>query len=300
MARFRPALIACALSLVLNACADREAADLVERLKTRDTEELQEVTGKLIRLPNAIAVPALLQGLQSEDWRTRYVSARLLGKFQAQEAIPALIVALGDSIGGVQAKAAEALGRLDAQQATTRLIDLLDNHNEIVQVAAANALGAIATPAGLPSLCRLAASRSLQLRTAALRALGPCLDDTAAPVLSRQARELIDSALHDISPDVRIAGIVALRGADYAGAVNELLRLVTDPSAEVQHVAVQALGEITDTRHAAWHGDSRPDMGRITSVLDSVVAASTNVAVVARAGEALARIAAAGRNNDHY
>mgnify|MGYP002640161359 CR=1 FL=1 len=298
MARFRTAIIACALSLALNACADREAADLVERLKTRDAEELHEVTGKIIRLPNSVAVPALLQGLQSEKWRTRYMSAQLLGKFQAPEAIPALIVTLGDSIGGVQAKAAEALGKLAAQQATTRLIDLLDNDNEIVQIAAANALGGIATPAGLPSLCRLAATRRLQLRTAAISALGPCLDDTAAPVLSRQARAIITAALHDTLARVRIAGIVALRGADYEGAIDALLGLVTDPSAEVQHVAVQALGEITDTRHAAWHGDSHPDMGRITSVLDSVVAGSTNVAVVARAREALARIAAAGKIND--
>ena len=293
MVRFHITIIAWALSLGLSACADREAEDLVERLKTRDAEELRQVTGKIVRLPNAVAVPALRKGLHSDKWRTRYVSARLLGRFQAQEAIPELIATLGDSIGGVQAQAAEALGQLTAQQAVTRLIDLLDDSNEVVQIAAANALGQIGSPAALPSLCRLAESGGMKVRAAAISALGPCVDDTAAPVLSSQALQLTRAAFTDVFVRIRIAGIVSLRGIDYRGSAGDLLRLLADRSEEVQHVAVQALGEITDIQHPAWQGHPRADMALITSALDSVVSARSNIAVSARAKESLAKIAAA-------
>ena len=100
------------MCLVPTACAEKEVEDLVKRLKTRDAQELREVTGKIARLPNALAVPALRQGLHAAKWRTRYMSAKLLGRFQAQEAIPELIDALDDSIGGVTVQAAGALGAL--------------------------------------------------------------------------------------------------------------------------------------------------------------------------------------------
>jgi HEAT repeat protein len=283
-----------AACLLILGCADRQAADLVERLKTRDAEELQQVTGKLVRLPNAIAVPALRQGLRAEKWRTRYMSCQLLGRFQALEAIPDLIVALRDSIGGVRAQAAGALGQLVAGQATQPLIALLDDDNEVVQIAAADALARIGSPEALPSLCRLSESRSLAVRVAAIKALGPCHDDTLAPLLSAQALNLTHQALDDVYIRVRIAAIVSLRALEYRGAVDDLLRLLRDPSPEVVHVAVQALGEITGVDHPAWQNHRSPEMALVTEALGSIVATTKNAAVRERARESLAKIAESG------
>jgi HEAT repeat protein len=296
MARLRnTTFIACILSLAFCACANREAEDLVARLKTRDAAELREITGKIVRLPNAIAVPALRQGLHSEKWRTRYMSAQLLGRFKAYEAAEELIGALSDSIGGVQAQAAEALGQLQAQEAVPHLLDLLDKTHEVVQIATANSLGQLGSTRALPSLCRLARARPLKLRAAAIRALGPCIDDSVDTLHSEQARQLIWAALDDVFADIRIAGIVALRGTAYQGAAGRLLQLLTDRSAAVQHVAVQALGEITDVQHRAWQGDTDPDMARIVSALDSVVSHTGNASIAERAKESLGRISEAAR-----
>lgn len=292
----------CCLTLV--SCGGRAADELVERLKTRDTEELHEVTGKLVRLPNAMAVPALRRGLGSDKWRTRYMSAQLLGRFGAPEAVPDLLQALEDSVGGVRAQAAGALGRLSARSAVPRLVTLLDDDSEVLQIAAAEALAAIGAAQALPALLRLSQVRDLTLRTSAIRALGPCASDSSATnptemapdldSLRRQARRSIQTALDDDLARVRIAGIVSLRGTSYRGSVTELLRLADDRSAEVQHVAVQALGEITSLSHPAWQGHPAPAMGLITDVLDHKATAATNDAVRRRAVEALARIAADG------
>lgn len=292
----------CCLTLV--SCSDREAANLVERLKTRDTDELREVTGKLVRLPNAIAVPALRQGLSSDKWRTRYMSAQLLGRFRAPEAVPDLLNALEDSVGGVQAQAAAALGRLSARSAVPRLIELLADDSEVLQIGAADALAAIGAVQALPALLRLTQVRDLTLRTSAIRALGPCVADSAAipakdmtavvsDSLRRLAMSTIRAALDDELSRIRIAGIVSFRGASYRGGVNDLLRLVDDRYPEVQHVAVQALGEITGPRHPAWQGHPAPAMTLIIDALERSATAASNEAVRHQANEALARIAAA-------
>lgn len=281
-----------ALCLVVTACAEKEVEDLVERLKTRDAEELRQVTGKLVRLPNALVIPALRKGLHAGKWRTRYGSAKLLGWFHAQEAIPELIDALDDSIGGVKVQAAGALGALQALEAVPRLIDLLDSPNEVVQIAAANALGQISSPTALPALGRASESVGMSVRAAAISALGPCHDDSSAPRQSADALRRTRQALDDVFVSVRIAGIVSLRGFDYRGSVDDLLRLLHDRSTEVQHVAVQALGEITDIGHGAWENHPAPDMRLITGALDSVATATTNAAVRDRARQSLAKIAA--------
>lgn len=282
-----------AMCLVVTACAEKKVEDLVKRLKTRDAQELREVTGKIARLPNALAVPALRQGLHAAKWRTRYMSAKLLGRFQAQEAIPELIDALDDSIGGVTVQAAGALGALQAQEAVPGLIDLLDDTNEVVQIAAANALGQISAPAALPALGRLSESVVMSVRAAAISALGPCHDSSSAPQQSAHALRRTRRALDDVFVSIRIAGIVSLRSFDYRGSVDDLLRLLNDPSTEVQHVAVQALGEITSVDQSAWQGHAAPDMRLITDALDSIATATTNVAVRTRAQQSLATIAEA-------
>jgi HEAT repeat protein len=281
------------MCLALTACAEKEVEDLVDRLRTRDAQELRQVTGRIARLPNALAVPALRKGLHAGKWRTRYMSAKLLGRFQAQEAIPELIDALDDSIGGVRVQAAGALGALQAQGAVPRLIDLLDSDNEVVQIGAADALGLISSPAALPALGRLSESVAMSVRAAAISALGLCQDYTSAPQQSADALRRTRRALDDVFVGIRIAGIVSLRGFDYRGSVDDLLRLLRDPSAEVQHVAVQALGEITSVDQAAWQGHATPDMRLITDALDSIATATTNVAVRTRALQSLATIAEA-------
>lgn len=285
-------LLLITLCLACAGCGSSEVDELVMRLKTRDATELREIRSKLVRLPNAIAVPALRKGLHADKWRTRYMSAQLLGRFQAQEAIPELLAALHDSIGGVRVQAAGALGRLQAQGAVPALIDLLDEDAEVVQIAALEALGAIGSSQALPALCRLTQSEPLGVRGAAISVLGPCHDFEGAPVLSAKALQYTRQALDDVFIRIRIAGIVSLRGFSYQGAVADLLRLAQDASPEVQHVAVQSLGEITSSRHAAWQDHPGPDMSLITSALDSIRTATDNAAVRERALQSLAKIAA--------
>ena len=71
--------------------------------------------GELHREPN-VAVPALIQSLQSDDNYMREKSATALGKFgsQAKSAIPALTKALEDSDTRVRRQAAVALKRINS------------------------------------------------------------------------------------------------------------------------------------------------------------------------------------------
>ncbi|MFC1526378.1 HEAT repeat domain-containing protein [Candidatus Latescibacterota bacterium] len=286
-------VLALMLGALLVACAEREAEELVERLKTRDPAELREVTGKLLRMNNSAIVPALRRGLQAEKWQTRYMSAQLLGKARAAEAIPDLISALDDTVHAVVAAAAEALGRLDCHSAVPRLIKLVDHSDEVVGTRAAEALGRIGSPSALGALCQGAPGRGPAYRAALVSALGPCHDYQRAPALSDSALSVSRRALGDWSVQVRIAGIVSLRAFDYVGAAGDLLRLLHDPSEEMQHVVVQALGEIHSANEPAWQGDADPDMSRIITALDSVLTTSPNIGVRQRATEALERIAAA-------
>lgn len=263
--------------------------ELVSRLRTRDRQELREVMGELVRLPNAIAVPALRRGLHADKWRTRYMSAQLLGRFRDEAAIPELVQTLSDSIDGVRAQAATALGLLQAQEAVTPLIDALQDV-DVVRIAAAGALGQLGASQALPALSGLAQDPTIQVRAAAISALGACIDTVTAAGASDHALHEIERALVSPLPRIRIAGLVALQALNYHGRIGTLLRLVRDPSDEVQHVAVQALGEIDGPGHAVWAGHPTPDMSLVRAALDSVVVATDHEAIRARARQSLARI----------
>ena len=75
--------------------------------------------GKLHREPD-LAVPALIQSLQSADRYVRQNSAVALGKFgeQAKPAITALTKALADSDSGVRSQAATAIASINSAMST--------------------------------------------------------------------------------------------------------------------------------------------------------------------------------------
>jgi HEAT repeat protein len=81
--------------------------------------EAAKELGELHREPD-LAVPALIQSLQSDDNYLREWSATALGKFgsQAKPAVTALTKALNDSDARVRRQAAAALKRINAAAAT--------------------------------------------------------------------------------------------------------------------------------------------------------------------------------------
>jgi HEAT repeat protein len=281
----------CLLGLLLAAvaaCGDGPE-DLVSRLHTRDPAELRELRGKLVRMPNPLAVPALRGGLQSEKWRTRYMSAQLLGLFRDSTAVDDLLVALGDSVGGVRAQAATALGRLQARRAEARLLTALED-DTVVQVAAVGALQELGTPAALPALLERAHhGESLELRAAAVSALGACAAGTA-----REA-EILDVLRQMLAhPLVRLrqAALVGFSGLDYRGTLGDVCRALHDESPEVQHVAVQALAQVADAGHPARKAPDAPSVDVLIAALDSLAGATNHSVIRARARQALDRFEA--------
>ena len=86
-------------------------------LRKQRIEELIE------QLPIKVAVPALIQSLQDQDWYVRATAARALGKIgeSAKDAVPALIQLLQDQEAEVRDYVADALEKIGTPEALEAL-----------------------------------------------------------------------------------------------------------------------------------------------------------------------------------
>ena len=222
----RGSLLSIGLGLALSclgSCADRSPEKYIHQLRSMQKLERTKAANELIRFDADEVVSRLIQEAGSGYIRVRFEVVNLLGRFKDVRAVPTLVGALDDKSPRVAAMAAWALG----------------------QIRSPDALGA---------LLKYTRDPTVEVRQYVLGALGPCHSHEAVPTLSDSAFHVISRALQATNPKWRIAALQSLREYGYRGAAEQVIRMSRDPSDEVRHVAVQALGQIGSGRHAPPEG----------------------------------------------
>ena len=195
-----------------------EPAYHIEKLKSLDSGVRTKAANALIRFDADEVVPMLLSESSSGYTRVRFEVVWLLGRFRDQRGIPVLIDALADRSPNVAARAALALGLMRSVEALPHLLDYVRDPSEVT-------------------------------RQYVLSALGACHSYEEAPALSDSAHKVVLLALEDNKPKWRMAALQSLREFGYKDGFKPLLRMADDPSSEVRHVAIQALGQMASGKH---------------------------------------------------
>jgi HEAT repeat protein len=207
------AAVAAVLGLagLLVACEEYDPEPHIDQLKSVQPDVREKAAGKLVIYGERI-VPRLIEESSSDYTRVRFEVARILGRIRDPRATPAMIRLLDDSSFNVAAYAAWGLGELRAQSA-------------------------------LPTLLRFPDSPARVFRQQVVWALGRCFNDTTHAALLDSVAHVVERALHDPTPDVRVAALQSARELGYHDMARQLVRMTADPAAEVRHVAIQALGQ---------------------------------------------------------
>lgn len=203
---------AVALWLAAEACGRPSPEEDIDLLKSRQADLREKAAGRLV--------------------------------LRGEEIVPRLIEETGSGYTTVRFEVARLLGRIRDPRATDALIGLLDDKSANVWQMAAWALGEIRAPEAVPKLLENTDSVSKGIRAEAIRVLGLCYTDSAWGCIRDSVNGEIVEALRDPTPRVRIAALLSARQFGYRDAAEHLIRLTRDPSAEVRHVAVQALGQM--------------------------------------------------------
>lgn len=211
MKHFAPA-VTLALAVFCTACDEIDPEPHIDQLKSLQPDVRERAAGKLVIYGETV-VPRLLEETTSEYTRVRFEVARILGRIRDPRATDALIRLLDDSSFNVAAYAAWGLGEMRA-------------------------------PAAVPTLLRFTESPARVFRQQVVWALGRCYSLEQQGALLDSVSHVVERALHDPAPDVRIAALQSARQLGYKGMGPQLIRMARDPSAEVRHVAVQALGQL--------------------------------------------------------
>ena len=197
----------------------------IDQLKSLQESKRVKAANRLIRFDADEVVPLLIDEAQSGYIRVRFEVIGLLGRFKDPRGIPTLIGALDDKSPNVAARAALGLAQLRAVEALPRLLNYARDPSEVT-------------------------------RQYVLAALGPCHSYEREPALSDSALTVVLKGLRSPKVKWRIAALQSLREFGYKDGVEGVIRMTRDPSAEVRHVAVQALGQIGSQQHV---GDEGPD-----------------------------------------
>ena len=202
----------CLLAALGAACDQIDPEPHIDLLKSVQPDVREKAAGKLVIYGEPV-VPRLIEESSSEYTRVRFEVARILGRIRDPRATDTLIRLLDDSSFNVAAYAAWGLGEMQA-------------------------------PSALPTLLRFTESPARVFRQQIVWALGRCYSAETHHALLDSVSHVVERALHDPTPDVRVAALQSARQLGYRGMALQLVRMARDPSAEVRHVAVQALGQL--------------------------------------------------------
>jgi len=200
------------LIAMVAACNEPDPEPHIALLKSLQPEVREKAAGKLVIYGESV-VPRLIEETYSDYTRVRFEVARILGRIRDPRATDAMIRLLDDSSFNVAAYAARGLGELRAARS-------------------------------VPTLLRFTNSPARVFRQQVVWALGRCYDDSIHAGLGDSVLHVVERGLHDPTPDVRVVALQSARELGYRGMSAQLIRMARDPSAEVRHVAVQALGQV--------------------------------------------------------
>lgn len=237
------ALLACAALCWLATCARESPEVCIRQFRSMDPKVRIKAGNKLIRFETDEVVPLLIQESESDYIKVRFEVMRMLGRFKDRRGLPALIKGLDDKSPRVAAMAAASLSMLRA-------------------------------PEALPALLMYTHDPTEKVRQYVIGALGPCHSYEREPELSDSAYSQVFRALRSSMQPVRVAALQSMREFGYREAAEEILSMAGDPSAEVRHVVVQALGEIAAARGGgeavAASRDDRGEGGEVADPIEEV------------------------------
>ena len=185
-------------------------------------------------------MPARLPALLAhESARVRESAARIAGYFGDAALLEPMLAACADREESVRRTAVEQLPRFDDPRAWTAIGAALEHESPGVRAAAARALGHAPADEALPRLRRACTDRDPWVRYYAARALGHFGHPEARDAL-------LDLAIRDALPPVRIAAVEALAELGDPAALTALRPVADDPDAAVAAPALLALGAARD------------------------------------------------------
>lgn len=166
----------------------------------------------LWRLPDAAAVPALVELLSDRDAAARQWGALALGVIHDPRATQALLRIIDDPESAVRIDVIRSLGRIGDARAMSALQDVAkdaDKEDE-ERLEAVNAIASIESPDKVNSLTRLLSVDDDRVRLRVIQALGQVGDALAIPALRRQRsnergsnRGAVDTAIREIQQRAR-------------------------------------------------------------------------------------------------
>jgi HEAT repeat protein len=184
----------------------RERESIHHDLGSSDAEVRRLAVERALLLPEAEALPCLLDRLGDTDWRVRKAAVDRIATLREEAGvIEALVASLADGDNtGRRNSAVEALMRFGAG-AVPGLMRASTSDDADVRKQAVDALGGIGDPRAMDRLLEMLGDRDPNVRGAAADALGSSGSGGAPGALLRLARDSDEDAL------VRLSALCALR-----------------------------------------------------------------------------------------
>ena len=251
---------------------DRALDTYVSMLDYRDPEVRTLAAKGLVNIGSR-AVRPLINGLKSQLWMVRYMSAETLGHIGDPLALDPLVHRVEDDDQSVACAAIVALGRLKDSKAIAPLLSMLKTGEQVRRQAVAKALTLIEDQRALQPLINSLLDENWSDRSYlidALVALGP-LNPQPLITSLRSENSLIrvgiaevfsrlkcdDSVpslielLDDFNTEVRLSAISALLFQEDQKSISSLVNLLGDRNPQVQLAASEALLGYYPTSQAA-------------------------------------------------
>ncbi|MEW6061500.1 MAG: HEAT repeat domain-containing protein [Bacteroidota bacterium] len=139
---------------------------------------IKDISGWMrVRISNTIlgfggeAVPHLIEGMKSNNYRVKKFCIEMLGRLGDVSAVQTLIEYMGYDVPEVQIASLEAFGKIGDHRAIPIIIKYAKSENEQYRLAAARALGNLGSPATVSVLNELLLHDTIEVRLAAAEAL---------------------------------------------------------------------------------------------------------------------------------
>ena len=128
---------------------------LISELDSEDPDIQQSAAIHLIEMGDSVVEP-MIEALNHNSWRVRYLSAWVLGEIGDTRAVEPLVNALNqDNNTDVKDWVAKALGEIGDERAVEPLIQILDNAQPATRRNAVSALGWLGDERAIPHLINM-------------------------------------------------------------------------------------------------------------------------------------------------
>ena len=226
--------------IIVVSCGEKIAMQHIERLKSDDREVRLDAGYQLLVIGKP-AVKPLIQVVQGNAERSRFIAAQLLGKIGDLRAVEPLIALLTSDNVHFREVIVDALGKFADERCVQPLVDLLyDDPAPSVRAKAAKALGILRYIETEEPLIDALQDSCAVVRKMALVGLDCFRDSRLNSTYLEMTRD------HDA--EVRYVAVQILRSSKFHDALSRFIELLHDHVPEVRQEAANALGDLGDKK----------------------------------------------------